>query len=633
MLHILNKFISRAHRALQGDSRAFSKLSQMPGNHVQAGCLLFAICGLAVAISYPLGGTHIAGGQVVLILFVVASPFFVFFGMKVSQLHGYTSQKKLVGYILCILAVVLIILLAIPHIGQELLPKSVWNVFMCCTAVLPCVVLYWGVINYLVRFRRERERIRGVTSSDSDGPFSLGSALCCICVAVPFFVIVPVLVASDAESDTKARLLAGTVFFVIMTITTGLVVIVAGSMQTNQHENELKVRVHMVRAAIRPTCIRAEVARSIVDKPLICDRTHETGRLMCKACEPEVQNWLLKGDFSNTDYDPENDMSLDPDDDHLACMEEEGVFWVALRAKAAGIVIAAEQQEEDVGCCLPCTGCCSQEQLESQLGPATSFLSGSWFTKNEDDQPKEPVSSDVESKVTDEQHEFVTVPKHMLQIACNYGKRTPGRLTVDEVRSFLVDIGLNICARLPDTVLYAISQGAMTPVTYINQMHPDWDKGMQSIKLCRELQLKEMQDLAGIDLETHREALCALGIYDEAVVLERELFGIQWKILNIGELELDFHEFMGFLHNLSELLSQPSSQLSLCQTMAGATDLPYTAPVPSLFDCKVEVLPLDRSDLAEVRRREELAYDIVQVCNHLVLTGDTDLCVADVSHE
>ena len=295
ILRILKKLIGRTHKALRGNSRAFKKLEKMPGNNVQAGALLFAICGFAIAISHPLGGTHVAGGQAMLILFVVASPFFLYFGMKVSQLYGYTVQKRLVGCSLCIVALVIIVLLAIPQIGQELLSKSVWNVFLCCAAVIPCVVLYWGIINYLVSFTRKEknpnQKKEKKKSDDTDGPFSLGSALCCLCVALPFFVVVPILVASDGDPDIKTRLLAGTVFFAFMAITTGLAIILAGSMQSNMHENETKIRVRMIRKKIKAehqTRIKPEAARSIVDRPILCDEEHEADCLMCDACKQEI---------------------------------------------------------------------------------------------------------------------------------------------------------------------------------------------------------------------------------------------------------------------------------------------------------------------------------------------------------
>ena len=103
-------------------------------------------------------------------------------------------------------------------------------------------------------------------------------------------------------------------------------------------------------------------------------------------------------------------------------------------------------------------------------------------------------------------------------------------------------------------------------------------------------------------------------------MLERELFGIQWRILNTAGLELNFHEFMGFLHILSksrcagELRESSFAEIqSEEKSLADSIDLPNILSVASGIDCKVEVLPLDLSDSAELLKREELAY--VQVYN------------------
>ena len=61
---------------------------------------------------------------------------------------------------------------------------------------------------------------------------------------------------------------------------------------------------------------------------------------------------------------------------------------------------------------------------------------------------------------------------------------------------------------MPDLAIYALSRGATTPEMFINQLHIDWD----SDKLCTELELKEIQDLAYIDPEAH-----LVGLYESEI--------------------------------------------------------------------------------------------------------------------
>ena len=501
VLGIVNNFIRLSQKAIQGNSQALRKLSELPTKRIVIALLLFSLCFLAVAISYPLGGANVAGGSMVLVCIGVASPFFLVVGSAFIR----SSERCLGTKVLAVLAlsvVLLVLLLTVPQVSS--LPDDVCRPLFLVAIGVPSAILFFTVISQLLQKLDTKHDLKGLFATS-----------CCLCVALPFFVVIPIfLVSAAADEDTKASLAAGVALTSIMAVVSGSVVVLAGSVNGNRYERDAKVRVHLIRSKLRAAhsvTINPQVARIIVDNFYSLGRTSWAPSYSWDL--RKVSEWL---------HDGKHDLSLSSeqssnDDDHLCLrlIPDSGTDVYEIVKQVDAVM---DELEPKSGCC-GCGGC-----------PEWVLCA-----------PEDALTESVQQPAT-----TTTVHEQLSQLVRHYG-HAPGHLTLPELRTVLHDAGLHECSTMPDLAIFALSRNCTKPTELVEQLCPEC---VQPEQLCRSLGIQSLRDLAYIDHQAHSAALGELS--GDAETLERELFATQWGFSHHKRvMQFDLSSFMSLLDTIS----------------------------------------------------------------------------------